>query len=107
MKKEFKEDKFKMEKKTYGWIFPVIFYAAVICGILLVAYTVHINNKELRCLRPYAEKFCMEKNHSYIDHNLVYMTCTNEEYDPRMVGSSNIIQYWFNDSEKDVCGVER
>lgn len=96
----------KENKKKYHWIFPLMFYLAILAGIALVAYTVHINNKELKCLRPYAEQYCNSANHSYIDHNLVYMTCSNEAYDARMVGSSNVVQYYFNDTERKICKVD-
>ena len=95
----------KQKKKNYNWIFPLIFYLAVLAGIGLVVYTVHINSKDLTCLKPYAEQYCRLENHSYIDHNLVYMTCSNENYDARLMGSSNVVQYYFNETERKICKV--
>jgi len=94
------------KEKNYDWIFKLIFYAIVIGFIFLIIYTVNINNKELNCLRPYAEQYCQSKNHSYIQHNLVYMTCSNEDYDSRLMGSSNVVQYYFDATERKVCKVD-
>lgn len=94
-------------KRDYSWIFQLIALAVVVGFICLIVYTITINNKEIRCLKPYAEEYCKSQNHSYINHNLVYMTCSKEAYDPRMVGDSNVVDYWFSKDEQKKCGVDK
>jgi hypothetical protein len=100
-----KEKEKQKNKKNYNWIFQIIVYGAIIGFFALVVYMMYINGQEIKCLRPYAESYCKSQNHSYIEHNLVYMTCSKETYDTRLVGDSQVVQYWFSSGEKDICGV--
>jgi hypothetical protein len=94
-----------MKKNELSLWFAFIVVLIVVIAIIIGVIIIYLDNKnELGCLKPYATNFCFEQNSTYIEHNLIYFSCNNTHYNPRLRnGKVNI--FYFLPEEEENCGV--
>lgn len=97
-----KEEKRRRIENIIGGSAIIIISLIFVCAII---YAVFEHDREIKCLKPYAIKFCYENNMTYSDHNIKIIYCDNPEYNPREVLNSKELPYYFTEDELKKCGL--
>jgi hypothetical protein len=96
-----KEEKRKKIENIIGTSAIIIFVLFFIGAII---YTIFETDRETKCLKSYAIKFCYDNNMTYSSHNIKIIYCENPYYSPREVLSSETLPYYFTKEELKNCG---